>query len=238
MIRKKIHYIWLGNGAKPKIFEKCLASWKKYCPGWEIIEWNENNLDLNKYKYALDAYNDKKYAFASDVFRFDILYNEGGVYVDTDVEFLKSIDSFLENKSFVGFETQTLLNPGLICGAVENSVICKNMLEYYSKADYKIDRENKETVCTIFTEMLKKNGLQLNNQTQKLKDITVYSSEYFCPINVITSTKRIAPNTYSIHWYDASWYSPKQKFKHSVKVMLNKLTFGLFGKIQHKRRNR
>ena len=238
MIAKKIHYIWLGKGDKPKIFEKCLASWKKYCPDWEIVEWNEDNLDLSKYQYALDAYNDKKYAFASDVFRFDILYSEGGIYFDTDVELLQPIDKFLGNKAFVGFETNDLLNPGLICGMEKGCVVGKNMLDYYSNANYKKDRENGETVCTIFTRMLQQEGLKLDNTTQKLENITVYASEYFCPINVVTNTKRVAENTYSIHWYDASWYSSKQKFRHNVKVVLNKLTFGAFGKILEKRKRR
>lgn len=236
MIAKKIHYIWLGKGDKPKIFEKCLASWKKYCSDWEIVEWNEDNLDLSKYQYALDAYNDKKYAFASDVFRFDILYNEGGIYLDTDVELLQPIDKFLENKAFVGFETSDRVASGLICGMEKGCVVGKNMLDYYSNANYKKDREKGETVCTIFTRMLQQEGLKLDNTTQKLENITVYASEYFCPINVITNTKRVTKNTYSIHWYDASWYSPKQKFRHNVKVVLNKLTFGAFGKIQNRRR--
>lgn len=228
----------MGKGPKPKVFEKCLESWKKYCPDYEIIEWNEENLDLSKYKYAQDAYNEKKFAFASDVFRFDILYNYGGIYLDTDVELLKPIDEFLNEVFFTGFESKTTVCPGLICGSEKENLICKFMLDYYANADFKADRENGETVCSIFTRIVKDKGLKLNNKTQRLNGLTIYSSEYFCPIDPIRSTKKITKNTYSIHWYDASWYSSKQKFKHKIKVVLNKLSFGLFGVLHSRMRKK
>ena len=104
MIPKIIHYIWLGGKPLPKIAEKCIASWKKYCPDYEIKRWDETNLNISQYQYAQDAYDAKKYAFASDVMRFDVLYKYGGVYVDIDVEILKPIDDLLDTSSFTGFE--------------------------------------------------------------------------------------------------------------------------------------
>ena len=237
MIPKIIHYIWLGGKPLPKIAEKCIASWKKYCPDYEIKRWDESNLNINQYKYAKDAYDAKRYAFASDVMRFDVLYKYGGVYVDIDVEILNKIDDLLNNKSFTGFEKTDIVAPGLIYGANQGDDLCKQMLEYYSNANFAQDIDNGETVCTIFTKMLKKYGLVLNGGTQVLPQITVYSREWFCPINVITNRKKITKNTRTIHWYNASWYTPKQKFKHGVKVFFNIITFGLFGKWLHRRKN-
>lgn len=231
MIPKIIHYIWLGGKPLPKIAEKCMASWKKYCPDYEIKRWDETNLNISQYQYAKDAYDAKKYAFASDVMRFDVLYKYGGVYVDIDVEILKPIEDLLNNSSFTGFETSSLLNPGLIYASNKDDSLCEEILQYYKQANFELDMKNKETVCTIFTKILTKHGLLLNGKTQNLPQITVYSREWFCPIDVITNKKTITQNTRTIHWYNASWYTPKQKLKHNIKVFLNVITFGLFGKL-------
>ena len=237
MIPKKIHYIWLGGNPLPKIAEKCIKSWKKYCPDYEIIRWDESNLDLEKYQYCKDALKEKKYAFASDVLRFEILYNNGGIYLDIDVELIKPIDNFLEDVSFVGFENEKALNPGSIYGVEKGDKLCKEMLDYYKSANYYIDRKNNETVCTLFTRNLIKYGLKINGCTQDLSFIKVYSQDYFTPIDFITDKKNFTKNTCSIHWYNASWFTPKQKFKRLVRKILNFFTFGGFGQWLERRKN-
>lgn len=223
MIPKIIHYIWLGKGQKPKIFEKCFKSWQKFCPDYQIKCWDESNLDLSKYKYAQDAYEAKKYAFASDVLRYDILYKEGGIYLDIDVELTKSLDSLLNQQLFMGFETSDSINPGLICGAQKGSTIISEILEIYKNKDYQISRANSETVCTITSNVLKTHGVKLENKFQNLEEITIYPTEYFCPINYTTGKKHITKNTMAIHHYAATWLSSGQKFKLKIKQIAKRI---------------
>ena len=130
-IPKVIHYFWFGKKEKPEIFKKCLESWKKYCPDYEIKEWNEENFDVNVNNYTSQAYEKGKYAFVSDYARFEVLYNYGGVYVDIDVEFLKNIDSLLDENVFMGFEDRGQVAPGLITGAMKNEKFIKEIYFLY-----------------------------------------------------------------------------------------------------------
>ena len=141
MIPKIIHYIWLGGKPLPKIAEKCIASWKKYCPDYEIKRWDESNLDLDKYQFVKDALEAKKYAFASDVLRSDILYNNGGIYFDIDVELLKPIDDILNGVDCVmGFESSNMIAPGLVMATVKENQDLLNILNIYK--DLKFDVNN------------------------------------------------------------------------------------------------
>jgi len=235
MIPKVIHYIWLGKNPTPKVFDKCLKSWQKYCPDYQIKRWDETNLDLNKYKFALDAYNAKKYAFASDVFRTDILYNEGGIYLDIDVELIKPIDQILKDADCVmGFETSNLLNPGLLIASKPKNNDLLNILRSYESLTFDINNLTNLTVCEIFSNYYNKLGLEKTNKSQQIKNTFFYNSQYFSPIDVITNKKNITKNTYSIHWYNASWYNSKQKFKNKLKRFLNTISFGLAGKLYAK----
>ena len=239
MIPKIIHYIWLGKGEKPKIFQRCFDSWKKFCSDWQFMLWDESNVDLDCCEYVREAYDAKKYAFASDVIRFQKLYEYGGVYLDIDVELLKPIDDLLGEKCFMGFEAGPLLAPGLIIGTEKHNQDFQKILDDYYHDKFVIDGQlNIKTICVRCEEYYAKLGLEKKDKMQQLDTITIYSSEYFCPINTITNRKKITKNTYSIHWYYASWYSPKQRFKKNVKKTLNFLTFGLFGKILYKIRNK
>ena len=114
MIPKKIHYCWFGRGEMPDLVRKCIASWKKYLPEYEIKEWNEDNFDLNSYPYVREAYHNKRFAFVTDVVRLHALYYEGGIYMDTDVEVLKPLDSLLNYKIVSGFESETQIPTGLM----------------------------------------------------------------------------------------------------------------------------
>ncbi|MBR6778573.1 MAG: glycosyl transferase [Clostridia bacterium] len=235
MIPKVIHYIWLGGNPLPKIAEKCIESWKKFCPDYEMKRWDETNIDVNKYEFTKDAYQAKKYAFVSDVFRTEILYNEGGVYFDIDVELLKSIENIITGVDCVmGFETSNLLNPGLFIASKKGNEDLKNILEVYKTLKFDINNLLNITVCEVFTKYYAKQGLINIDKTQTIGKTMFYSSEYFSPIDVITSKKKITKNTYSIHWYNASWYTPKQKFKSKIKKFLNIITFGLAGKLYNK----
>jgi len=238
MIPKIIHYIWVGGKPLPKFAEKCIESWKKYCPDYEIKRWDESNLDIEKYKFVKDAYEAKKYAFASDVLRCEILYNYGGIYLDVDVELIKALDDLLKNKSFGGIESSLSIAPGLIWACEKGDKNIEDILKIYEKIDFKIENVNSLIIGDIFTEYFMKKGFVKENKTQDLGDAVIYASEYFSPINTITNKKKITKNTYSIHWYNASWYDSKQRFKNKVKKILNFCTFGLFGKSLQRIRKR
>lgn len=192
MIPKKIHYIWLGGNPLPKIVEKCIKSWKRFCPDYEIIRWDESNLDLNECEYVRDAYNEKKWAFASDYFRFKILQNEGGIYLDVDVLLLKGLDALLDAPCFVGFEKNEYdltINPGLIMGAEKNNKFICDMVERYKIDKFEKIGNKYETICIKSTNLLvEKYGLKIKDECQDLKDVKVYSAEYFCPMDLFSKT--------------------------------------------------
>ncbi len=238
MIPKIIHYIWLGGNPLPAITEKCIESWRIYCPDYEIIRWDETNLNINKYQFAKDAYDAKKFAFVSDVLRTDILYEHGGIYLDIDVELLKPIDDLLDFDTFGGFETSNLINPGLLWGTVPKNEDLKNILEIYKNTKFDETKTMELTICEFFTKYFEQYGLLRENKSQKIDNKVFLSSEYFSPIDVITNKKNITKNTYSIHWYNASWYTPKQKLKYKIKKIANVLSFGLFGKVLSKIRKK
>ncbi|MBO5889666.1 MAG: glycosyl transferase [Clostridia bacterium] len=217
---KKIHYVWIGNNPKPEKVEKCIASWREKCPNYEIIEWNESNYDINKCKYAKLAYQDKKYAFASDFMRFDILYNYGGIYLDTDVELLKDVTPLL-NSNFMGFERAGEVAPGLIMYSSPQNFIIKQVLDYYyAFNDDKINYDY--TVCNIVTDILLNKGLTKEDKPQQIEDFTIYPTEYFNPKGGSYGKDKITKNTYCIHHYMATW-----KSKEAQKLMEYKVKYGV-----------
>ena len=117
MIPRKIHYFWFGGNEKPAKVKKCINSWKKYCPDYELVEWNESNFDVHCMPFVEQAYNAKKYAFVSDVARLIVVYEQGGIYMDTDVEVIKPLDDLLENKAYMSFENNENVNTGQGFGA-------------------------------------------------------------------------------------------------------------------------
>lgn len=224
-----IHYCWFGRGELPEEAKKCIASWKKYCPEYEIKEWNENNYDVNKNKYMGQAYKQKKYAFVSDYARLDIIYNEGGVYFDVDVELIKNIDELIKKGPFLGCEkngrllwflrhkkNRIAVAPGLVIYAEKNNNIIKDILESYTNEEFVDEngKENSKTIVTRTTEVLLKRGMIDKKGIQYLDNMTIYPKCYFCPLDYYTGTLKIKKNTYSIHRYVASWQSEEEKKLH------------------------
>lgn len=212
---KKIHYIWLGNNLKSPKIKECIKSWKYYFPTWEIIEWNESNLNIDQIAYCKDAYAKQKYAFVSDYFRFWILYNCGGLYFDTDVKVLKDFTPLLrENSMFAGFENKNNVAPGLVLYSNnKKEKLFKEILDIYEKEPFILKNGdlNLKTVVSRFTELLCKYGLRLNDTKQKINNITIFPTEYFCPLNYNTGKLNITSNTYAIHLYEASWRTEEEK---------------------------
>ena len=211
MIPKKKHFCWFGRNPKPISVEKCIKSWKKYCANYEIIEWNEENINVEMNVYTLSAYKLKKYAFLTDYLRLYIVNKYGGIYLDTDVEIIRPFDDLLNNKSFFGFENINYVNTGLGFGAEKENEIVKLMLEEYRDL---LKKENSFLRCTeLNTTALVRAGLLLNGQTQDLNGNVVFSPEYFCPKDYWSGITRITGNTYSIHHFDATWFSEEQQIE-------------------------
>ena len=222
MIPKIIHYCWFGRGAMPELAFKCIESWKKYLPDYEIKEWNEDNFDVNAIPYTREAYEAKKYAFVSDYARFWILYNYGGLYFDTDVEVIKSMSHIIEKGAFMGFENNepstTGVAPGLGLGVEAMHPLYKEIKEYYEKEHFiKEDgSKNLNTVVSRVTGILVDNGLQVDNSFQTINGINIFPYEYFCPIRVSDGKLNLTDNTVTIHHYAASWVSPTHLFLRKV----------------------
>lgn len=207
MIPKKIHYCWFGGNELPELAKQCISSWKKYLPDYEIIEWNESNYDIEKNRYIREAYSKKKYAFVSDFARFDILYNYGGIYFDTDVEIIKDITNLIEKGSFVGLESPGLINTGLGMAGSINEKIFKEVIDSYEKDSF-INSDgtmNLKTVVYRVSEIFEIYGLSKKDEFQFIRNINIYPVEYFCPKSPKTMNLLITNNTYTIHHYDASW---------------------------------
>lgn len=246
MIPKIIHYCWFGGNPLPDDAKKCIASWKKYFPDYEIKEWNESNYDLSVCSYVKEAYKSKKWAFVADYARFDILYKYGGLYFDTDVEVIKSFDNILENGAFMGQETGVSLgvnptsnragsveslesketavvaNPGLGIAVAPGLRLYREILDYYNGIHFIKDGVmDTTTICVHTTAILKKYGYdEYKKEIQNVADITIYPPEYFCPMDYATGKLYITDNTRSIHWYTASWQSSYSKFKTKLQHIL------------------
>ncbi len=236
-IPKLIHYCWFGGNPLPDDAKKCINSWKKFCPDYKIIEWNENNFDINCCNYVQQAYKEKKWAFVSDYARFWILYNYGGLYFDTDVELIKTIDDILEKGSFMGTEKQystdknkiiTNVNPGLGLAVYPNHKFLKQMLDIYNTKSF--IKNNSEidytTIVELTTDELIKEGFKRNNTLQNISDIYIYPIEFFCPLDYYTGELKIAETTKSIHHYTATWKDNKQKKQLVFIQRINKI-FGM-----------
>ena len=226
MIPKTIHYCWFGGKDKPKLFKKCYKSWKKYCPDYEIIEWNEDNFDLNCCDYVREAYEAKKWAFVSDYVRIWALHNYGGVYLDTDVELTNNLDDFLTNSAFTGFDAPELPFTAVF-GCEKEHRITGRILESYSDRKFKIGENvydlqtNTESVTKLF---IKEYAVKLNNETQSFEDgLTIYSNDYFCPKNFTDGSLNVTVNTCAIHWFSSSWHTREERIEHITKMIKIKI---------------
>lgn len=243
-IPKIIHYCWFGGNPLPDLAKQCIASWKRWCPDYIIKEWNETNFDLDCCDYVQEAYQAGKWAFVSDYARFWILYHEGGLYFDTDVELIRPLNEIVAQGSFMGCEPidpgtvdyRAGANPGLGVGAYPGLDFYKEMLDFYQthhflKANGDIDTT---TIVEYTSNMLKRHGWNEEGSIQKVSEITVYPPEYFCPMDYITGQITITPNTYSIHHYSASWHG-----KYDAKILsVSRFCINHFGRKAGKKLSR
>lgn len=218
MIPKIIHYVWLGGNTFPNIVKKCIDSWKKICSDYEIKEWNENNFDITSNLYCKQAYEKKMWAFSSDYIRLAVLYNYGGIYLDTDVEIFKTFDNFLNKPAFIGFNSPDLLDTGTI-GAEKNNFWVKQMLKYYDVSpfinfDGSFNVGTNNFFITYWTKLLNPN-FELASSEYHLKHISVYPQNHISLIDKIPDGYNENNNAYAIHYGTKSWvpvdYNIKEK---------------------------
>ena len=236
-IPKVIHYCWFGRGEMPRLAEKCIKSWKEKCPDYEIICWNEDNFDLTQNEYMRQAYEARKFAFVSDFVRLKVIYDHGGIYLDTDVELLKSLDPLLQNKAYMGFDEKGIVATGLGFGAEKGNSILGEFLKDYEDISFILpDGSYDLTPCPDRnTRTLKELGMDLNVHSQTFMDTVFLPQDYLCPMDYYTGKKAITKNTYSIHHYNASWTSPVTKRTTFVKRIIGvKMYDKLYGKFLHK----
>lgn len=230
MIPKIIHYCWFGGNPLPELAIKCIESWKKFLPDYEIKEWNETNFDVNIIPYTSEAYKAKKYAFVSDYARFWILYKYGGLYFDTDVEVIKNMDHIIAKGPFMGCERSATdtsaasVAPGLGLGVNPGLGLYKELLDLYKELSFVKDDGglNLKTIVEYTTETLGVHGFECSDKPQFCAGVWIYPQEYFCPLHMENNRKGlfITDNTYTIHWWAASWRPKSVERLARLKVRL------------------
>lgn len=233
-IPKKIHYCWFGKGKKDELSLKCIQSWEKKLNDYEFVLWNEDNFDIERIPFVNQAYKNKKWAFVSDYVRMFALYNEGGIYLDTDVEVLKNFDSFLENEFFIGLENDLSeeikqLSTAVI-GSKRKHPLIGEMLKYYENRDFiKNGKFDMTTNVKIVTNICKeKYGFDENKEEQKLGNgIKIYPKSYFYPnIDKIKNIQEKFPHTIAVHHLAGTWLSPYDKVKIFIRKIIKYLKVG------------
>lgn len=215
MIPKTIHYCWFGHNPKPELAQKCFASWQKYCPDYEIIEWNEDNYDIQSAPlFVRQAYEAKKWAFVTDYVRLKVVYEHGGIYLDTDVEVIKPLDDLLHYNAFFGIQYDDFVNTGLGFGALAGNIVLRKMMKSYESTSFlKVDGSFDTTTClerdrSVFINL----GLNECDDIQVLHgNIAVFPVEYMAPKNYMTGETSISEKTHTIHHFAESWMTEKQK---------------------------
>ena len=233
MIPKIIHYCWFGGKPLPKSAEKCIASWRKFLPDYEIKEWNEQNFDVNIIPYTAEAYQARKFAYVSDYARFWVLYRYGGLYFDVDVEIIKPIDDIVARGPFMGCESSSVegvapselgVAPGLGLGVNPGLGLVKELLDNYEQMGFESENQNRaagiyKTVVSYTTDLLVSHGLKNMPEIQLVDGIYIYPKEYFNPLEHINQL-HITEHTRSIHWYDGTWQPKRYRaFRRVVRLL-------------------
>ena len=224
-IPKIIHYCWFGRNPKPELANRCISSWNKFCPDFELQEWNEDNFDITTAPlYVRQAYEAKKWAFVSDYVRLYALIQHGGIYMDTDVELVAPLDAFLKHSAFSGFEDSTHVPTGIMA-CEKDFPLFLEFLRYYDNAAFILPDGtlNTTTNVTTITNICRKKGFIPDNKLQTIDGFTLYPKDIFCPLDYESGQLMKTANTVSIHWFSGSWQAPEQIKAHKQIQILSKV---------------
>ena len=212
-IPRIIHYFWFGKKEMPDDYKKNIETWQKYCPDYEIVRWDENNCNIDECSYAKEAYEQRKYGFVPDYFRLKTIYEQGGIYLDTDVLLLKPLDELLYLSAYTGFEDNEKVAFGVGFGAGKGFPLLKEMYEVYEKIHFVNDDGSLNTIAspTYQTNILKKHGLVCNGRMQIVEGMTILPMNYLTVQSNHTGRRYLTKNSFSIHQYAASWFSEKDR---------------------------
>lgn len=226
LIPKTIHYCWFGKKKLPKSVKQCIKSWRKFCPDYKIIEWNENNFDINCCSFVKDAYKQKAWAFVSDYARLKIIYENGGIYLDTDVEVIKNLDTLLSNSCFLARQQgRNYIATGLGFGATKKHPVIKKLLNEYAKIDFKKAKPEQIACPIIATSALDNEIISTDaHRIEHRTDYTIYPPRYFDPISTGNSKNLLSKKSYSIHHYTASWTSKPNRIKRRLSNFIGQST--------------
>lgn len=235
-IPKIIHYCWFGGKPLPDSAKKCIDSWKKYFPDYEIKQWNESNFDINLCNYTKEAYEREKYAFLSDVVRLFVIERFGGIYFDTDVEVISDYDDILKKGAFFGLESTGKLATGLGFGAEKNNWLVKAILDDYSNKHFVKNGREDATPCPITNSRVAiKNGFSLTgNEIETVNGVTVYPRTFFNPKSGYAKQIKYTKDTHSIHHFDGSWLSKQEVHRASLRTKLTNMFGKQFGNLLYK----
>lgn len=225
MVPKIIHFVWLGESEYPEMVSHCINSWEKYCPDYRIMKWDENNFPVDRYEFVKEAYEAKKYAYASDLIRLWALYNYGGVYCDTDLELLSSLDDYLVHDGFIGFQQPDLYLQTALMGFAKGAKVVGDLLGEYQHKKFMRDDGTYDLSPNTWavTHYFERIGLKRDNTKQIINNVDIYPSEYFCPIDWEFGEKHFTERTVAVHHFDGSW-TGKSKTKMLSKILGPKLT--------------
>lgn len=211
-IPKIIHYCWFGGKPKPPLAEKCIKSWKKFCPDYEIIEWNESNFDISAAPlYVRQAHEAGRWAFVTDYVRLKAMTEMGGIYMDTDVEVIKPLDPYLKHEAFAGFEHPTRVQTGLLA-CEKGFPLFLEFMRYYDTATF-LKEDGSVDITTnvqILTDLCAGKGLRLDGTYQVVDGFAIYPTEVFCPVDYDTEKLHKTRKTVTIHWFAASWHTEEE----------------------------
>ncbi|MEO3945379.1 glycosyltransferase [Gorillibacterium sp. CAU 1737] len=224
-IPKIIHSCWFGRGEKPAKINMCQASWPKHLAGYTFLEWNEDNFDLSANRYVREAYEQGKYAFVSDFVRLQVLYTHGGIYMDTDVEVLKPLDSFLHHEAFSGFEDERHVPTGLMAARPRHPWI-KELLEDYDNRPFVLPDGTLDLTTNTkrITDHALQHGFVPNGLYQELdQGVAFYPRTYFCPYDYINGANYLSDESFAIHHFAKSWLPPSVRRRSEWKRRVARL---------------
>ena len=232
VIPKKLNYMWLGGKPIPDNLKKCMESWERYCPDYEIVRWDESNYDIDKHPYMKQAYEHKMYGFIPDYARVDILFNYGGIYLDTDVELKRPLDELLYQEAFCGVEKWQTLNLGGLSGCIKGQQTMKLLLDEREKISFiNVDGSLNKKTCGFYdTEVIIKNGYKLNGKVQNILGMNVYTSDYFHPYDYMSGKVELTSDTFSIHHFNGGWLDDNMKKQNKL---ANKIYDDIFNMIKN-----